>query len=317
MLNKLLFSLLCGVVLLAANDVEADENKPTFQVKTGDSVYFRLVKAKLEGSDVPDLCSIEVLEWTDGKAESMRRIGSIDPSSIGNAGAIKNPEKAEYLIQFSSPKTYAFVFRQSSGKEKGTILGQVGITKDDRKKLQALIDESPDSPKKWVLQLNGMQTEGKVPFASKIELAFAGVSRHYELKNITIPDTSNLRYKRDAKDWLGNHPTLRFYIYDDNNKPLLLNKKLTAAQKGWSHNFSSDKKYNIFEVREGIGASYHIDLRDANTAFFEMSLDEVPDVKAEEFRGGTILKKTQGSIAHTTGMLPSATKFQFQPVPIK
>ena len=87
---------------------------------------------------------------------------------------------------------------------------------------------------------------------------------------------------------------------------------MRAHAKAWSLDFPSGKS-NVWEVREGVGASYLIRLRCANTIFTEVHLLDRRDIRAEDFRlnDGIIMEEMSRNQLESR-----AVRFRFAPVAI-
>jgi len=305
-------------IVISATVDDVDGKDATLRIKEGDNIYFLLTAAKYEADNTPKYHA-KMFEWTDGKDDSRRELGTIStaemekqkdaydtlwnslvvgcfPSLIDDEikrQAIKvlreqiemmlqgTEENTEYLFHLSPCKSYSLIFYQTTRWDgSGEILGRINFTGEEiRKKLRKKTEEFSDDFKQWTIAFS----ENKDGSGHGLLLSFAGVRRQYELTKINVPEDSPTRKKRE-----GGTPRLRIYI-DEDGKPIP-NSGLTANSKAWQSDFPSSKS-NVWEVREEIGRSYKIRLYDANTWISPTELLARDGIKDEDFRnnGGIII----------------------------
>ncbi|MBQ3350113.1 MAG: hypothetical protein IJG38_06905 [Thermoguttaceae bacterium] len=151
-----------------------------------------------------------------------------------------------------------------------------------RKQLNDCMKKFPEDHTKWVVKF----TDGN---NSEIELSLAGIRKIYRITSVSIPvgnpARDNPRYSED-----GYAPWLRIYIQQNGVPCGLESEYATPGRRAWEGNIPNDK-YNRFEIREGTNAKFSLQIKDADTWFYEIFLIGISDIKDLDFAQKNIFEK--------------------------
>lgn len=146
------------------------------------------------------------------------------------------------------------------------------------KELEQNMAKNPKDRSKWTITV---ADDNK-----RITLTFAGIARVYHLKRVSVPRESPHRGHKQYGN--GHAPMFRVYIDRDGVNI----GQIEVKDASWEIDFPRTDA-NIWAVREGLGDTYLIRLRDRNTTVREHPIMERSEIKAEDFAGGTILEKLE------------------------
>ena len=272
--------------IAVADNNANDETKNTAaipEIKTGDKVFFRITEyiAKTpSGQSVTDPI-FNVFEFRGKKADNYRSL-----------------EVKQWEFCVTNGKD---VECQIDVKEKKS--DSIHITKVPVEKMMSLLTENmkanPDDRKKWTVSLFA-NMEKKSGY--KVTLVFTGIQRIYQLKSVNVPlNSTHTQHKQYAK---GYAPKFRVYI-DKNGENM---GQIEVKDASWEIDFPASDK-NRWEIREGMGDTYLIRLRDRNTSVYEHPVMQVSGIKAEDFAQGEISEKLDKLDSQSR-----AVKFLFEPI---
>ena len=185
---------------------------------------------------------------------------------------------SELLFPCALNNTITFTIANKMGE-----LGKIKLSAYEvRKQLNDCMKKFPEDHTKWVVKFTDDNN-------SEIELSFEGIRRIYRITSVSIPDGNpareNPRYKEK-----GYAPWMRIYIQQNGVPCGLESEYARLGRRTWEGNVPNDK-YNRFEIREGTNAKFSLQIKDADTWFWEIFLLGISNIKDLDFVQGKVYEK--------------------------
>ena len=203
-------------------------------------------------------------------------------SVVTNAKSVQtlsfNSKESEFLATCRPNRVYTFPIVNDQG-----IIDTIKLpTNEIVKQLNECMKKYPKDYKKWVVKCVSKHN-------SELELGFSGIRRVYGVTTVNFPRIHG-KHEYDRYAEKGYSPWLRVYVRK-NGIPCGINSNYAkSGQRSWNCDFPEGKD-NRFVIREGIKARYSIQICDADTWMYEISLVEITGIKDLDFTKGIISEK--------------------------
>ncbi|MDO4856617.1 MAG: hypothetical protein Q4A17_01570 [Thermoguttaceae bacterium] len=182
----------------------------------------------------------------------------------------KDNSKREFLLSCKANKTVTFTVENKTG-----TLDTIELSTDDViKQLNDCMQKFPNDHTKWFVKCTSKNQ-------SEIELSFEGIRKIYRITTVTIPVTHPTRQNpRYAEK--GYAPWMRIYIQREGVPCGIKKDYATPGRRSWDCNVPNDEN-NRFEIREGIDAHFSLQIKDADTWFYEIALPAISGITDLDF----------------------------------
>ena len=255
---------------VAADDSTNDETKSTVsipEIKPGDKVFFRITEC--------------IAKTPSGKNVAEPVFNAFEFHGDNKDAGYRTLEVKQWEFCITNGKDFECQIDVKENKKADSFKA----FRLPMSKIMELLAENmkanPDDREKWTATLFGDMEKKS---GHKVTLTFAGIVRVYQLKSVKVPSSSaHTQHKQYAK---GYAPKFRVYI-DKNGENM---GQIEVKDASWEIDFPASDK-NRWEIREGMGDSYLIRLRDKNTRVYEHPIMQVSGIKAEDFAQGEISEK--------------------------
>jgi hypothetical protein len=291
------FLFCCTLSGLGNENQPRETDVPSYLIKANDQVFFRITECDLKSVDKSKISDLYFSVWEfKGTQTPAEILESEATSSSDNKVKFDNP-LIEFLLKNNAKAKYRILVKNKQWGNDPT-LATIGIS-DASEILDGInkkIAENPDDHEKWTVTLTDKETQNQVT------LAFAGVTRVYQLKSIKVPSSSAHTQHKQYQN--GHAPMFRVYI-DKNGKNV---GQIEVKEASWEIDYPASDK-NRWVIREGMGDTYLIRLRDCNTTVREHPIMQISGLAAEDFAKGDIFEKLEKLDNQSR-----AVRFIFEPV---
>ena len=187
-------------------------------------------------------------------------------------------KKPEVLLSCNLNGTYTFSVKNNQGLIDTIVLPTNEITKQ----LNDCIKRYPEDYKKWIVKCVSKHN-------SELELSFAGIRRVYCVTTVKIPKIHDKHeFNRYAEK--GYSPWLRVYIRQNALPCGIKSDYAKSGIRAWNCDFPNDEN-NRFLIREGVKSRFSLQICDADTWAYEISLVEITGLTDLDFKKGIIYEE--------------------------